>query len=109
MRQNFRSVKPFPTDVSGWKLHPLLFGPHEQISCIAALPQDLHKAAAVAECIKVYRDSGRRMEFLHEISPSDYDLPQNTFAGRKVAVWLQVPAAHNVPFPRLNQLLYAAE
>lgn len=107
--QNLRPVKPFPTDVSSRKFHPLLFRPHKQISSISALLQDLDKTTAVAKCVKIYCDTGHRMKFLHKISASNDDLPQDTFAGGKVTVRLQVPAAHNVPFPRFNQRLYATK
>lgn len=44
------------------------------------------------------------MKFLHKIPLSGYDLTQDAFTGRKVAVRLQIPAAHDVPLLRFDQL-----
>jgi hypothetical protein len=73
--------------------------PAAEIGRVPALGRDLDKAPGVAEGIEVDGRPGLDPELLGEIALAEQDLADERLAARHVAVGLDVPAAHDVPFP----------
>ena len=56
------------------------------------------------ERVKIDGGGGRNAELFGKITPAFLDLAHKALAGGQVAVRLQMPAAHDVPFARFDQV-----
>ncbi len=81
----------------------------EEVAGVAALRQDLDQPARVPEGVEVDRGGRARPKLLGKIAAADQDLAHERLARRHVAIGLQVPAAHDVPFSFFDQALDAGK
>ncbi|MBA7681305.1 hypothetical protein ES703_89643 [subsurface metagenome] len=63
----------------------------------------------MAEGVKVYRRRWFNAEMLFEVALAQQNLPDKRFTAGHIAVGLQIPAAHDVPFVGLDQFLNPLE
>ena len=99
------AVKALPPELVAFGRELAAVGAGDQIAVLSAFGQDLHQSAAVSEGVKIDRRRWADAEMLRKIAASDQNLPHNAFAARHVAVRLQKPAAHHMPFSLADQRL----
>ena len=105
VRHHLGAVIAHPDKIVAGQLHLPGRRTHEQIGIISCLFEQLRKTPVVAKRIEADRRGIYRAELLLKIGPAQLHLADDRFAGRHVAVGLQIPAAHDVPLARRDQLL----
>ena len=103
-RLDLAAVKPTPQKLLCGKRHFAVIRAHEHIAVLAAFFDDLHQTHRVPEGVKIHRGFGKDAKLFQEIAPPLQDLTHKALARGHVAIGLQIPAAHDMPFSALYQL-----
>jgi len=94
-----RTVEPDPDVSIGAEIAFLCIRPAMQVSRVAGLAQDLDQSPGMAKGIEIHRDARLDSEFGLEVAAALKNLPHKRLTRRHIAVGLEIPPAHDVPFP----------
>ncbi len=105
MSENLRPIVPDPDKVISGECDMLRIRPAEEVRCVPRFFQYLYESPGVSERVKVHGRPGFHAKFFLEVRFSHKNLPDKRLAAWHVAIGLEIPAAQDMPFLLLHQLL----
>ena len=106
---DFATVQAAPDKLLTGKLQLAGIRTHKEIAVLTAFFNYLHKPHSMSERVEIDRSGGANSKFFFKIALPLPDLTDKAFSRWHIAVGLEIPSSHNVPFSCLDKLLYFCE